>query len=349
MAEKGKRKYMARPWVTAVTALLAVLPLTGCSTGRAEPPGPDAALWVNPDSRAAREVRRHEAQGRDTDAELLSRIAGEPVAEWIGEAPRERARAVTRRAARDGRVPVLVAYHIPYRDCGNHSAGGAEGADEYRAWVRALAAGIGDRPALVVLEPDAVAQAVDGCVPAGMRAERLALLRDAVRTLDPLPRTRVYLDAGNAGWIRDTRALVAALRQSGIEDADGFALNVSNFQPTEVTRRYGHRLARALGGAHFVIDTSRNGNGPVDTAQGAARTPHEHGDEAHWCNPPGRALGERPTTRTGDPLVDAYLWIKRPGESDGTCNGGPPAGAWWPRYALELARNSDRWAGGGDR
>ncbi len=38
-------------------------------------------------------------------------------------------------------------------------------------------------------------------------------------------------------------------------------------------------------------------------------------------DPPGRALGETPTTKTADPLVDAYLWVKRPGESDGECKG----------------------------
>ena len=58
----------------------------------------------------------------------------------------------------------------------------------------------------------------------------------------------------------------------------------------------------------------------------------------HWCNPPGRALGETPTTKTGNPRVDAYLWVKRPGESDGACGrGAPAAGQWWPQYALELA------------
>ncbi|WP_442538328.1 glycoside hydrolase family 6 protein, partial [Streptomyces pseudogriseolus] len=62
--------------------------------------------------------------------------------------------------------------------------------------------------------------------------------------------------------------------------------------------------------------------------------------DERWCNPPGRALGETPTTRTADPLVDAYLWIKRPGESDGECKGGPKAGEWWEDYALDLARAS---------
>jgi endoglucanase len=32
------------------------------------------------------------------------------------------------------------------------------------------------------------------------------------------------------------------------------------------------------------------------------------------------------------------LWIKRPGESDGTCNGGPPAGTFWDAYAIGLVR-----------
>jgi endoglucanase len=77
---------------------------------------------------------------------------------------------------------------------------------------------------------------------------------------------------------------------------------------------------------HFVIDTSRNGNGP-------------YGNE--WCNPPGRALGIPPTTDTGEELCDAFLWIKVPGESDGTGNGGPRAGKFWPEYADELVNNTN--------
>jgi hypothetical protein len=33
-----------------------------------------------------------------------------------------------------------------------------------------------------------------------------------------------------------------------------------------------------------------------------------------------------------------YLWIKDPGASDGPRNGGPPAGQFWPQYAITLAR-----------
>ena len=78
-----------------------------------------------------------------------------------------------------------------------------------------------------------------------------------------------------------------------------------------------------------MIDTGRNGNG----------TPGKRVSGSNWCNPPGRALGHDPTTDTGQRRVDAYLWVKAPGESDGTCRGGPPAGQWWPQYALRLVRN----------
>ena len=57
-----------------------------------------------------------------------------------------------------------------------------------------------------------------------------------------------------------------------------------------------------------------------------------------WCNPSGRSVGARPTTATGDALVDAFLWVERPGESDGACHGGPAAGTFWPEYALGLMR-----------
>jgi endoglucanase len=121
--------------------------------------------------------------------------------------------------------------------------------------------------------------------------------------------------------------MAARLRRADVARARGFSLDVANFDATASEMGYGEAIARELPApTHFIIDTSRNGRG---SAPGGA-----------WCNPPGRALGTAPTTATGSPLVDAYLWIKYPGASDGTCNGGPPAGQWWPSYALELALNA---------
>jgi endoglucanase len=170
---------------------------------------------------------------------------------------------------------------------------------------------------------------MQGCLGAGATAERYALLGHAVDVLRANPGTVVYLDAGNPTWIREPARMAAALRRAGVERAHGFALNVANFETTADNVAYGTALSRLLGGAHFVVDTSRNGNGPAAIGAG----------DRHWCNPPGRRLGDAPTTRTGNPLVDAYLWVKRPGESDGACSpGAPPAGRWWPEYALGLAR-----------
>ncbi len=97
---------------------------------------------------------------------------------------------------------------------------------------------------------------------------------------------------------------------------------------------------------NFVVDTSRNGLGPWTPP-----ADHPAGDPQDWCNPPDRGLGLRPTLSTGDPLADALLWIKTPGESDGSCTRwgpgpedpvrgmvDPAAGVWFPEQALELAR-----------
>lgn len=294
-----------------------------------QPKGTDP-YWVNPDGNAARQVARYTGDGNAKDAGLVRKIARQPVGEWIGpDSPEAEAKGFTEAAEKADREALLVLYNIPHRDCGQFSKGGAADGDAYRAWLEGVAKGIGDRGATVILEPDAVLHLVDGCTPQEFHEERYDLLKGAVERLKELPGTKVYLDAGNAGW-HTPDALFQPLRQAGIDKADGFAVNVSNFQTTDVSKDFGKRLSAKVGGKPFVIDTSRNGNGPY-TGGDPAKT---------WCNPPGRALGETPTTSTGDELVDGYLWIKRPGESDGDCRGGPKAGDWWPEYALGLARGT---------
>ncbi|WP_051820285.1 glycoside hydrolase family 6 protein [Streptomyces sp. NRRL S-920] len=312
--------------LTAVLLLGAAA--TGGTAAAGAAPGAAPVFWVDPDSAAARQAAEWRAEGRLDDARIIDRIAQRPQAVWLNEdGPGAVVRAHMGAAAMAERTPVFVAYFIPYRDCGAYSSGGALDAGHYRQWIDDFAAGLGATDAYVIVEPDAVAHMVAGCEGADA-AERYELLAHAVERIKSRPNTKVYLDAGNAGWIPEEQRLVAPLRSAGIDAADGFALNVSNFHTNEDSLEYGHRLADALGGGkHFVIDSSRNGNGPYD------------GDES-WCNPPGRALGTPSTTDTGDPALDAYLWIKRPGESDGTCRGGPRAGRWWPQYALGLAQRA---------
>ncbi len=302
----------------------------------ADDPLAGQSFFVDPEGPAAQQVSEWRAEGRAGEASALQRIAEEPTATWFtgGGGVRAGVRSLTLRAARAGRSALLVAYDVPGRDCGDYSAGGAASAAQYRRWIEQFAAGIEGREATVVLEPDAVAQTLSHCLAPAAVAQRYALLRDAVDTLRARAHVTVYLDAGNPGWIRPVGRLVGALRRAGIARANGFALNVSNFYTDAEAIRYGDGLSRALGGAtgvHFVIDTGRNGNGPDRSAA----------DGPAWCNPPGRALGVAPTTATGVPLVDAYLWIKQPGTSDGSCRPGEPrAGQWWPQYALSLVHDA---------
>jgi endoglucanase len=196
---------------------------------------------------------------------------------------------------------------------------GARHAADYRKWIGAVADGIGSGQAIVVLEPDSLT--VTDCLsPAALEA-RYALLREAVDVFASHAGVRLYLDGGHPGALPE-EAMAERLEAAGVARARGFALNVSNFERTARNIKYGERLSKLLGGKGYVIDTSRNGNG-------------SSGD---WCNPFGRALGEEPSLSTGLEHGDGFLWVKRPGESDGTCHGGPAAGQFWGGYALELAR-----------
>jgi endoglucanase len=274
-----------------------------------------------PHTSAARQARTWAKAGRAGDARLMRALSKVPQAFWLtGGAPRAVRRSVDQTvtaAAESGTVPVLVAFNVPNRDCSQYSAGGARSGRGYRRWIDAFADAIGARAAIVIVEPDALAGTCG--------RHRRDHLRAAVDRLAQLPAASVYVDAGHSNW---QPADVMAKRLRSVH-ARAFALNVSNFRRTSELVAYGRKVSAALGGAHFVIDTSRNGRGPW------------HGRE-DWCNPPRRGLGARPTTATGIPLVDAFLWIKIPGESDGECadGHGPPAGRWWPAYALGLARRA---------
>jgi endoglucanase len=228
-------------------------------------------------------------------------------------------------------IPVIVAYNLPGRDaCGKLSASAGPAASAYETWVNQLAAAIGTGDDIVIVEPDGLPDAIRGCLSPAQSSVRFQLLRYAMRKLGGLPHARVYLDAGNPGMFRDPSQLSQPLEKAGLRYGRGFSANVSNFQWTGDVVTWSQHLERALGGkVGAVIDTSRNGRGPYSGP-----------DNPQWCNPPGRALGPAPRLDPGPAGIDAYLWIKDPGASDGPCNGGPPAGQYWPQYAAELAQAS---------
>lgn len=377
------------------------------------------------------------------DALLVAAMEFTPQAVWLtGGTASETISAVTnvmRQAGAQRAIPTFVLYNVPGRDCGSYSVGGAQNTADYETWIRAIATAIGDQRAIVLVEPDSLANLPSDCGYPGtvnatqLTADRYTQINYAVTTLETQPQTLVYLDAGSSLW-RAVGDIAGRLAKAGVPRAQGFFSNVSNFRlsnyethfdtwvseclafatnPAEGGWRLGHYdycasqyysplgavdpgniatwtytdqwYTQSLGGAvptaHFVVDTSRNGQGPLVAGVYAA-PPYNQPAAAvqtiangSWCNPPGRGLGQRSTANTSVPLLDAYLWVKTPGQSDGTCDaaGGarawnyslytqpgwpidpaaqalfdplwglndPAAGAWFPQQALDLARHAN--------
>jgi endoglucanase len=398
--------------------------LATASAGDPRGLAPDTRFYVRPpDSGAKKQFVDLLRAGQFVDAGRLAAMEATPQAVWFTSGSPSDVQAAVRKtmhaAAVERRVPVLVAYNVPFRDCAQFSAGGATDTAAYEAWIDGFARGIGDGKAVVILEPDSLGiipfnttlgGAADWCkptvsdgqgnvvaAPGANPGERYAQLNYAVDSIEgKAARATVYLDGTHSAWLGVGEA-ASRLVTAGVRRAQGFFLNVSNYQPTDQSAQFGTwvsdcitaatagapwaaghfdwcasqydpatnystvnfspdfaasvtaSLANMMGGAtattRFVIDTSRNGQGPWTPAVA-------YPDAQVWCNPPHRGVGPRPTTTTGIALEDAALWIKTPGESDGSCNRGiagsssdpewggivdPAAGAWFPQQALELA------------
>jgi len=399
------------------------------------------------------------------NAAKVTAMVATPQAVWLtGGTPAEVEKSVkktVKSAALEKRVPVLVAYNVPFRDCAQYSGGGAVDTAAYEAWIDGFANGLGAGKAVVILEPDSLGiipynttiyGAAEWCQPTVTAADgttspapgaspeaRYEQLQYAVAALKAkAPGASVYLDGTHAGWLGVGEAAYR-LDKASHEPATGaplgstgFFLNASNFRTTaqsvqfgtwvsmctafatnaeEGGWRLGHfswcasqynpatdfsldyspeyaatvtaqiqdLMGSAAASLPFVVDTSRNGKGAFDAA-GYAAAPYGQPasvvsalNNGGWCNPVGAGLGLRPTSKTNVPLVDAYLWIKTPGQSDGACDiaGGarawdysqynpwgltganeqnhfdplwgkvdPAAGAWFAAQALQLAQNA---------
>ena len=146
-----------------------------------------------------------------------------------------------------------------------------------------------------------------------------------------------YWNGGPAnGFVADSTYNGGAIDPFGIwseNPANG------NFDTTGPDSSYGQSLGGTVPTTHFVIDTSRDGLGPNDMS-GYAAAPFDQPatitsslQSGNWCNPPGAGLGIQPTADTGNilnqldsflpantRLLDAYLWVKTPGQSDGQCD-----------------------------
>jgi endoglucanase len=266
---------------------------------------------------------------------MLKRIADYPMPRWVGDwvgTPAQTqtfVRSYIDRAKAAAATPHIVVYAIPVRDLGSYSGGGDTSAVAYKQRIDSIAAGIASDRIIVILEPDALAQ-LDSLTTA-QQAERLDCLLYAVNKFNALQSCSTYIDAGNADW-KPAATMATRLVSAGIANARGFALNVSNFKTTSSNYNYGVAISDAVPNYNppFIIDTSRNGYGPLMLGT----------DDERTFNPAGRALGERPQTAILGDRSDGNFWGKTVGESDGNRAGAPIAGAFYKSYAIMLAENA---------
>ncbi|KDO27091.1 hypothetical protein SPRG_07801 [Saprolegnia parasitica CBS 223.65] len=214
-------------------------------------------------------------------------------------------------------TPVIVVYGLPQKDCAAGFSGGGSNsnADQYKAWIQSLANKVGNRKVIYILEPDAIGLlANNNCA---TQNGYLGNLQNAMRILSANANAQIYADV--ASWANQDKA-VPILKSLG--KVTGIAINTSNYKSTGDMNQVCESYSKQTGGLHCIIDTSRNFNGSPQN---------------EWCNARSGGIGAPPTAQTGNPLVDYYLWIKVPGESDGQCYGqssdaliGPGAGQFFP-------------------
>lgn len=312
------------PLTLALTTLLtaALLALVPLSTAHADDNERHRDPRLHRKIYVSKETQGYRIAARDPRFRPIGR---QPVAQMVSEnwfpmsTVQKQVRRYAKKANRHHRTPLLAIYAIPARDCGGYSAGGLDHAT-YKRWISQVAAGLRNKHAMVILEPDALGH-LGMC---GGQGDRTGTLAYATRVLSAAG-AWVYIDAAHSSWIKPgemARRLLAA----GVRQARGFSVNVASFVRTDLEKRYAKRILKKLRKhgvrrKHYVMDTSRNGGGQTNGN--------------NWCNPLDARLGRRPQVM-GRGSLDAYLWVKAPGESDGGCNGGPYAGAFWPEYALRL-------------
>jgi endoglucanase len=299
--------------------------------------------FVDRDAKSYRAWRHLRRKGRRGAANLIWRLASQPKFAWFGRFTRPHMRKKIRtyiaRARCAGTVPLMTVMRHQGTRCGGGYTGGGPAEDRRtRRWYQRFARAVGTRRVVIAFEPDSIGTLE--CLVPSRRDDRLRLLRYGVDQLSRLPNATIYLEGGASDW-ENARVTARKLRRIGIAKVRGFMLNVTHFDWTANNIRHGYDVSRRVGGKPFIVSTAYNGRGPVHLK---AVIGGRHRRLNVWCNPLMRGLGPPPTTATGYPSVDAFMWIGRPGYSAGACNGGPlPVGAWWLRRALMFSRFATTW------
>lgn len=282
-------------------------------------------------------------------------------------------------------VATFVIYNLPNRDCAAAASNGELSVGElsrYKSeYIDAITKefqAFSDISIVGVVEPDSLPNLVTN-----LGVQKCSAAQDvykdgisyALRQLSSLPHVSLYLDAAHEGWLgwpnnRDgfARLVAEVLTKAGSNNAiRGLATNVANynnistftngqaeypidFNPAWNETSYVQLLKSSLEsvgivGKGFIIDTSRTRVQPVQNKK-----------LQEWCNIKGAGLGLRPAVNPL-PDVDAFVWVKTPGESDGIssqssprfdfhCSSAdsftpaPEAGEWNHDYFMELVKNA---------
>ncbi|MHA3704826.1 glycoside hydrolase family 6 protein [Jatrophihabitans sp. YIM 134969] len=262
---------------------------------------------------------------------IRDRIATKASALWLtgDESYGNLSYAVSQAQRNDGTL-TLTLYNIPGRNDGLTGPTDVTPA-QYRSFIDRVVTTLGSTRAVVVVEPDAL-WFVDRQTPPGTQAytDRMALLNYVVDSFRAhAPRSYVYLEAGTSSQSVTPQRMAQLLRAAGVAKAAGFAVDVSSFGPEGPITAWAGGIRSALASlgvsdAHYVVDTSRNGNPSWDYT---------------WCNPSARKIGFTPGLANGADGRDANLWIKQPGTSDGNCGNGPGSygGQFLPQVAYDQA------------
>ncbi len=233
-----------------------------------------------------------------------------------------------------GTIPIFTTYFL-------YQAGYCESSSEivsnrptFERQVNEMVQGIENRPAVMLLEIDAIG--ASRCMAStGALPQWEADIRYEINAVASLPHTVVYIEAGYSDG-NPPGYTAKVLNAVGVRNIRGFYTNDTHLNWTANEIRWGLKVSNMTGGARFIINTADNGHGPL-----LNRHPTTQGIE-DLCNPPGRGAGIPDTTDTGNPAIDAFMWVHVPGTSSGACNGGTPSGTFWTARALTEARNANR-------
>ncbi len=231
-------------------------PSVSASTAGGHDLSPGTRFYVPPPAQGSvQQILQLIESGQVKDAGLIAAMESVPSAVWLdGETPVQAAEPgnlgweqadfdVTRQvrqtllAARlQNAVPIFVAYNIPGRDCSQYSAGGAPSDAAYDAWIDSIGNALGDAKAVVLEEPDALANLPGYCGPVYAtefpnitNTTRIDDIRYAAATLEGDPNLSLYLDAGNSDW-QNVGGMAETLVAADVQETQGFFLNVSNYQ-----------------------------------------------------------------------------------------------------------------------